>query len=372
MVGLSEIRPLDRETLALGWRQFTRWWMAEFRMAVPSLWRPLLDRKTKPTCFVSRSGNTVTCDLERDGRTVRQQFPAAAFDSSALLEWLAQFDLRREQVLFAAVVPEGLFLRRNLNIPGEALASLPQILDQEVVRRTPFRLNEIWHAACPASIASRDGAVPYCHWIIARERAIAAIAPMAVAVEEIDSLAIQTDARQFVSVVQIRPEADTSVPQASRTIKSLWLTLLAAAVLALMIFEWYQAGLAAQLEAELLQAKSSLQEGKSQSSQRIRLYALKADGGFLAIWDELSRVLPDDTFLTALRMNQGQVSISGYSSQAAHLVRILDQSPMFSGATLIAAIVPDADEGKDRFSIQFRLRNSLLARPAEAVWKAEQ
>ncbi|WP_407185041.1 PilN domain-containing protein [Bradyrhizobium centrosematis] len=372
MVGLSEIRPLDRETLALGWRQFTHWWMAEFRTAVPPRWRPLLNRKARPTCFVSRSDDAVTCDLDRDGRTVRQQFPAATFDSSALLEWLAQLGLRRDQVLLAAVLPEDLFLRRNLNVPGEALASLPQILDQEIVRRTPFRLTDVWHTACPIPNASRDGAVPHSHWIIARERATAAIAPMAVAMEEIDFLAVRTDAGQLVSVVQIRPDAGEGAPEAARAIKSLWLTLFAAAVLGLMIFEWYQAGLAAELDTELLEAKASLQEGKSQSSQRIRLYALKADGGFLAVWDELSRVLPDDTFLTELRMNQGHVTISGYSSQAAHLVRILDQSPMFSGATLIAAIVPDANEGKDRFSIKFRLRNSLLARPAEPVWKAEQ
>lgn len=372
MVGLSEIRPLDRETLALGWRQFAHWWMAEFRAAVPARWRPLLNRKVRPTCFVSRSDDVVTCDLDRDGGTVRRQFPAAAFDSSALLEWLAQLGLRRDQVLFAAVLPEDLFLRRNLNIPGEALASLPQILDQEVVRRTPFRLTEVWHAASPIPNASRDGAGPHCHWIIARERATAAIAPMAIAMEEIDFLAVRTEDGRLASVVQIRPDAGANAPEAARAIKSLWLTLLAAVVLGLMIFEWYQAGLAAELDTELLDAKASLQGGKSQSSQRMRLYALKADGGFLAVWDELSRALPDDTFLTELRMNQGQVTISGYSSQAAHLVRILDRSPMFSGATLIAAIVPDANEGKDRFSIRFRLRNSLLARPAEAGWKAEQ
>src|SRR3712207_4240013 len=114
MVGLSVIRPLDRDTLALGWRQVAHWWMTEFRAAVPPRWRPLLNREVRPTCFVSRSDEIVTCDLDRDGGTVRQQFPAAAFGSSALLEWLAQLGLRRDQVLLAAVLPEDLFLRRNL------------------------------------------------------------------------------------------------------------------------------------------------------------------------------------------------------------------------------------------------------------------
>ena len=54
-------------------------------------------------------------------------------------------------------------------------------------------------------------------------------------------------------------------------------------------------------------------------------------------------------------------SSMGFSADAARLVRIIDQSPLFSGATLTSAITPDANERKDRFSIVFKLRGARAA-----------
>ena len=370
MASLSEIRSFDRETIALRWRQFALWWSGEFRLAMPAAWRPLLDGRVLPCVFISCSRDSVVCELNADARTIQQSFPVAEFDGSALRAWLGQLGLRRDQVLVGPVIAEDLFLRRNLCIPREALASLQQILDQEVIHRTPFRLPDIWHAARPIANETDGGTVSLCHWIITRDRAMAAIAPMPVALEEFDFLAVRTGAGYTNPVVSLRSNADTAAPWASRAIKSLVAALLATVLLGSVAFEWCQANVANNLEAELLEAKASVQGGKSRFSQLTRLYALKADGGFLAVWDELSRILPDDTFLTELRMNQGPITISGYSSQAAHLVRIVDQSPMFSGATLVSAILPDATEGKDRFSIKFRLRNGPMARPDELARKA--
>jgi general secretion pathway protein L len=90
---------------------------------------------------------------------------------------------------------------------------------------------------------------------------------------------------------------------------------------------------------------------------------MKADAGILEIWDELSRVLPDNAFLTETRIANGKVIISGFSADAARLVRVIDQSPLFSGATLATAITPDATEQKDRFSINFKVRGARPVLP---------
>jgi general secretion pathway protein L len=105
-----------------------------------------------------------------------------------------------------------------------------------------------------------------------------------------------------------------------------------------------------------MEAREGVQGDQGGFNQTARLFALKADAGVLEIWDELSRVLPDHTFLTEARIADGRVTLSGFSADAAHLVRIIDQSPLFSGATLDAAITPDATEHRDRFSISFKVR----------------
>ena len=87
----------------------------------------------------------------------------------------------------------------------------------------------------------------------------------------------------------------------------------------------------------------------------------------LEVWDELSRILPDHTFLTESRIADGKVTLSGFSADAARLVRIIDQSPLFSGAALTAAITPDANEHKDRFSISFKVRGGTSGLQAPGV-----
>ena len=119
--------------------------------------------------------------------------------------------------------------------------------------------------------------------------------------------------------------------------------------------------LAAALETALVEARQSAQSGRDGLDPAARLFAMKAEAGILAVWDELSRILPDHTFLTETRIADGTVTVSGFSADAARLVRIIDQSPLFSGATLTSAITPDANERKDRFSIAFKLRGARAA-----------
>jgi general secretion pathway protein L len=130
----------------------------------------------------------------------------------------------------------------------------------------------------------------------------------------------------------------------------------------LAIFEWRQASVAAAIEASLAEARQGAQSGRDGADSVGRLLALKADVSVLEVWDELSRILPDHTFLTESRMADGKLTVSGFSADAAKLVRIIDQSPLFSGAALTAAITPDANERKERFSLSFKLRSGRAAR----------
>ena len=102
-----------------------------------------------------------------------------------------------------------------------------------------------------------------------------------------------------------------------------------------------------------------------------QLVALKAVPGSLAAWDELSRVIPDHTFLTEVRVAGGTITLSGVSSDAARLVRILDGSRLFTGATLVGPITPDANERRDRFRMSLKLRKAGAGRVAKSAERPE-
>jgi general secretion pathway protein L len=283
------------------------------------------------------------------------------FGAAALDAWLAECGLRRDQVIVGPVVGRDLFLQRDLSVPKAALGALPKILEQEVLRRTPFQLSDIWHAALPSAGAGRD-AQAMCHWIIRKDRAKAALAELGLDADEIDFLAASDANGAVVPVIFLRAVGNEDPPWARRAVNMLAVTGLCAVMLGLVAFEWCQASVATGIEASLLEAREGAQGGQGGLNEATRLFAMKADVSILEIWDELSRVLPDDTFLSETRIAEDKVMMAGFSSDAARLVGIIDRSPLFSSASLISAITPDATEQKDRFSISFKVRDGRTAR----------
>ena len=363
MADVSVARSDVLHALAERWQVFSRWWLSEFRELVPPRWVHWVDGEAVTRLLIWRDGNDVVCRLSTTTGQVEDRFPLQGFGPAVLNVWLGECGLRREQVIIGPVIPRDWFLLRHLSVPKAALSALPTILDQEVARRTPFQLPDIWHAAIPTA----DGAGnvrSFCHWIIRRDRAEAALADLGLAVTEVDYFAAGDEQGEFVPVIPLRATTHEDPPWARRAIKLLAAAALGAAMLGAVAFEWRQASVATRLEASLAEARVGAQGGGDAGvNQATRLFAMKADAGILEVWDELSRVLPDNTFLTETRIADGNVTVSGFSADAARLVRVIDQSPLFSGASLATAIIPDATEQKDRFSISFKIRGGRPVRP---------
>lgn len=82
----------------------------------------------------------------------------------------------------------------------------------------------------------------------------------------------------------------------------------------------------------------------------------REQAGLLATWRELTRLLPSDTFVLDLQVNDREVTLTGYSSSASSLIQRLDQSTLLTDVTLTGAVVFDALEGKERFTLRAAFR----------------
>ncbi len=71
---------------------------------------------------------------------------------------------------------------------------------------------------------------------------------------------------------------------------------------------------------------------------------------------DITQRLPDDTWLTELRLSDGHLFISGYAGSAASLVSVVENSPLFHNARLSGAMVPDAGLKRERFSLEADLK----------------
>jgi general secretion pathway protein L len=80
-----------------------------------------------------------------------------------------------------------------------------------------------------------------------------------------------------------------------------------------------------------------------------------------ALMSELTACLPDDTWLDQLEIDAADVSFSGHSARASALISRLKACPSLENPQFQGVIQPDADGGKDRFSLHARLHQEAAA-----------
>jgi general secretion pathway protein L len=356
MAEAAVIRSNGLPVLTARWQSFIGWWLAEFRATIPSNWQSWIKSEEPPVLLIRRDRDFVICEITSATVASERRFPLSLFNAAALSAWLSECGLTRDQVMAGPAIDRSLFFLREFTMPKVALAALPKILEQEIVRRTPFQPSEIWHAATVAGDPKpAAGVIAMHHWIVRKDRAEAALADIGLAPDDVDFLAANDG--DATPLVPFREMEQKDPLWAWRVVKLLAAAAAGAALLGLVAFEWCQSNAASGLENSLEETAQG-RTNAAGANQAARLFALKADLGVIEVWEELSRVIPDHTFLTEARIVDGKVTVSGFSPDAAGLVRLVDRSTLFTGATLVAAITPDANERKDRFSLFFKLRGS--------------
>jgi len=75
----------------------------------------------------------------------------------------------------------------------------------------------------------------------------------------------------------------------------------------------------------------------------------------LEILEELTQILPSDTYLTNYNNRDGKVTIRGQSNSASDLAQILEISPLFKNVGLRGNISPDQRTGKENFQLEATL-----------------
>ena len=73
------------------------------------------------------------------------------------------------------------------------------------------------------------------------------------------------------------------------------------------------------------------------------------------IIDELSRRLPDNTYLEKLAIEDDRVLLIGLSTEASALVPRLEGSPLWKSPALTGALQPDPRTRRDRFTLTAEL-----------------
>jgi general secretion pathway protein L len=75
----------------------------------------------------------------------------------------------------------------------------------------------------------------------------------------------------------------------------------------------------------------------------------------LTVLAVLSRILPDDTHLTALSFRDGKLTLTGRSPSAASLIPLFAKTPPFREPAFVSPVVQSPDDGLEGFTISVTL-----------------
>lgn len=85
--------------------------------------------------------------------------------------------------------------------------------------------------------------------------------------------------------------------------------------------------------------------------------AAKAEGIPVSIlWEEITRLLPDTTWLTDLSVQESYVSISGFSSSAADLIAVLSASSLLADPSFTSPVMRVPGQQGERFTVRMSMK----------------
>ena len=340
--------------------RFFAWWGGELRACLPQRWRSLLASE-EARILIEPDAEDIRVSQRLAGKTQElARLPLQAEDESlpaALDRVLSEEQRELRRVL---LLPSAAVLRRVLTLPMAALDNLRTVLGFELDRQTPFKPDQVMYDS--RVLAHEPGArqVPVELALVPRERlqhALAGLNGLAAGLNAVDV----SDADGVPLGYNFLPADQRRTQGKARLWLHLGLIALSALCLLLAMHQLIdnRAGAIAALEAE-----SEKQHDEARVAARLRstLEESATAANFLAVekarqpsmvllLDDLTELLPDDTWLERMNFSRGELSLAGQSGRAAKLVEILQGSKLLRSPALSGPIQPDARSGKDRFNI---------------------
>ena len=286
---------------------------------------------------------------------------AVPLDDAVLLEQLRQrLDENAGGVPRWLLLDASQTLRPVLAVPASAEPRLREMMVHEIDRQTPFAPDQVSFEprVLARDVANRQLRVELVVLPTSRlEAALARLGPMAAGLAGVD--AVDGAGRRLG--VNLLPLPGRAAGRDRARHLNRWLG--GVAVLALFAAMWLMLDNRRDAHAAT-EARVAATRAQAMQARRAR-NALKGSvdaANFLArkrsqqptmleLLDDLTRRIPDSTYVEKISITDGSVLLIGQSQQASALVGLLQGSPLILRPTLTGSVQTDPRSGKERFTL---------------------
>ena len=256
------------------------------------------------------------------------------------------------------------FVFRSLELPQQAAEFLDAIVRSQIDRLTPWNPSQAVFG-CAAPTETSNGRIGVVVAATARSSVMPFIAaletlnPNSIIVSAASDVTDDEKARTIVYSQQTHRERSMR-----RTRRILIVAPAAAGITAVAAFAtWIFVGAdletsRAQVSQQMAERRVALLSGRPGVFEETatKLAQKKRESAATVIVLELlSQALPDDTYLTELRVADGKLEITGVTREAASLIQIIEQTDQFKNATFFAPTTRGPLEVGEQFHIEAQI-----------------
>lgn len=341
---------------------FPRWWARELAALVPAPLRRLFGGQAR-WLVLDIDDDGVVLGQGREYRRLREvdRLSRAGGDApfAAGLERLLGRRLAGRRL--ALRVPAEWALQKRLTLPLATAENLRQVLAFEMDRQTPFRTEDVFFTY---TIAARDKAseqITVDLTVLPRQRVGDILDHIAAMGARASVLEISSSENGSIGAGNLLPSEDREDHRPSFGILNWLLLVVAASLLAALIYLTIdrQRQVLSQLNAR---ADTARQAAQTVPILRKKAAAIAAEAGFLhrrkasststvLLLDELSGLLPDNTWLSLLEVKGREVKLTGFSKSSSELLALIEGSPRFADARFLSPVTRDARRNAEKFSL---------------------
>jgi general secretion pathway protein L len=351
--------------------KFFGWWVEELRQALPASWRRKLQYAMRRVTLGLDEHNLVVGVDENRALKVLGSFPlsdAATLQSDQIHDLLGERELL-ESPQFLVLGSSGV-LRKEMKLPLAAESNLAQVLAFEMDRQTPFRASDVYYDWKVLGRDTQSGQVGIELFVVPRtqvDKSIELMKERGVRLAGVDIVDDETAASPPVTMglnilpPELRVSGMSRKARTNLALGAAAIILLAAVMVQSLYFRAHQleelesAIAAVQDEARKVQR---IKEQIEDSSEAASFLTVRRESAPLAIelLADITRLLPNDTYLDRLVIGQTSVQLQGKSQNAQQLIEAVNSSELLENASFRGSTRLDARSGLEIFEVNAEVR----------------
>ena len=344
-------------------KPFLRWWGCELAFLIPIKVRQFF-QAPRTAIIIQPMGEQFDLSYEING--VQKKLVTVARDISKVnvVQKLLSNDNRFKDAIFILRLSHHEVLSKTLNLPLAAQANVSQVVHYELDRYSPFQVEKVYFATRIESIDTEAAQLIVQLIFMPRkllETLYADCKMLGISLDFVEAENFPNDLQQLHCLYNLLPPhlqpKIANTPR--RIIAGLVMSLVFLIVASLTLPVWLEYEAVENLQTKIAKIDKEVKVVKTLQAEidvireenQVLINDKTATPNVVAILNEISMLMKDDSWLSYLQYSEGQVQLQGESPKASNLLTDLEASDYFAKVNFASPVTQDKASGMERFQI---------------------